>query len=380
MPSNELIKLAVLRPRFADIIERQLRLGEREIVIAQNGLLYYEETKWQRSFITSNLDETVTALKLFGSKFKKLRYANIIADLEWLEKFLPLEKYCPQATKTIEIAFVDLFNFNHTFDNKTTKVEMLGFVYEPIALNEFFPFMQELTTVDVREDLVQHYPRLEKWTIDLPPVRDLSSTILEFFRLNSQLRHFDGVMRNHLPYLKNMSELLPNLATFSLSLDLYRIYNIRENVHFKNVKEFSLSITGGGFRDQLKCSIDNITFDQLETFTVDTTQTNRVAVHAEVMQIILQAKSLKKLDMDLRITTAELLNLVKELPQLEELSITWQKETFQSVADLLMANSSLSRINLHGPYKEQMNDLKEFFPQIVPNQLKENGISFILKQ
>lgn len=382
MPSHELIKLAVLRPRFAHIIKRQFRLDDKEIVMSPDGLLYHEDKKkWRNSYITRDSSQTVDALQLFGSKIENFRYEMPYgADQGWAEKILPFEKFYPQATKTIDIIFFDPLNLNCTFGNKTTKVALHAYEYQPIPLNKFFPFMQELSVLSVRKSLIQHYPRLEKLIVKHPPVGERNSTLLEFFGLNPQLRHFDGAMRVRIvPYLKDMSELLPNLEVLSLNLDFFAINKIPENVHFKNVKEFSLSIISGGITDPLRFRIDNITFDQLETLTIETTQTDRAAVYADVMQIILQAKSLKKLEMDLRITTEELLRLVKELPKLQELSIRWQDGIFQSVATLLAENSGLNRVNLYGPYKEKWSDLKEITPQIVSNEM-ENGISFILKQ
>lgn len=322
LPVNDLIKVAPLSPHIADIILNRYIIGKfrlhEKAITASTGILIGETTN-EKVYVAHGLSETRLALKLFGHLFKHLRYeVERFGTPKWQKLFEYYDKYCPQATKEIDIYSVDenaLANWAYSFDQSTTHISIRR---NSIQLNDFFPFMQHLTAHELSNSMVQHYPHLTNCAIISFYDDHRNPNAFELIRLNPQLHHFHTTMRSNVSYLKYVSEMLPDLESLSIKMDIDPRDTDPETVHFKNVKEFKLvAFTGYGIPRSWSV-IGNIRFNQLDVLKFETLS---IVYADEIVEMMAVNKGLKKFETNLRMTPESFSALLQTLPQLEEISI-----------------------------------------------------------
>lgn len=320
-------------------------ISEIEIHDAENGSFYVEDSSKRR--IISGLDGVLRILPRYGNTFSKIHFhLGEHGNSSWQQIFEHSDKYCSEVTKTITIRSNDvgIADWIYPFDKNMTTVIMFD-AADDIPLNTIFPNMNELilNTKNLPKTIGQHFPHLTKCSIQVVGLGPPNPIEQEFIRLNPQLREFHTSMANNVSRVKYLNEHLPNLEQLTLHIfvHLYDVVN-RENIHFKNVKDFRLFLyrwrLGNGwiYRDdymeqhRLRTStyrpfIGNITFEHLEALKLDIYPYGDIH---DLAQMTVENQGLKKIDINVKMTQDQILKLIAALPKLEEVSLHSSRGSF----------------------------------------------------
>lgn len=374
---SDLIAVAQMNPRFADIIQNRYliskyRFHEREIngfTRIAHSSLHYIDKRYYYHYITKSLDETLFVLKQFGHIFKQLRHKVDDFGGPDSQKILEYsDKFCPQAAKMIKICSVDyepLANWTYSFDETTTHIIIEVYFDYFVPLNVLYPRMKQLTVNNLSASMVQHYPNLTSFSIIS---RFNDPHVPGFVRLNPQLSYFHAIVSHNASNVEYLNEMLPNMKSLGIRLEV-RTPNFNSKiVRFRNVKEFRLDASVCTTVPEYWNAIDNIQFDQLEVLklAISTYSPERI------VEIIIKNRGLKKVEVDFQITEALLLELVGALPQLEELTVRFYDGILNSLRTIL-GNYGINTLNIVSCYSQRMSseDFLDFIPtnwQVVPKQ------------
>lgn len=391
---SDLIMIAESNPRFADIILNhyiitKLRCHEKRMTLAIGGTrikLSYRNDGGNEAYLTHNANETIIVLKLFGHIITDLDFdLNHFGSSNLLEFIQYGERYCPQAAKAIYIRHVNqsaIANWTYSFDHTATKVTNYGNFPNSARLNDFFPFMQELTVWDGLTAQPQHYPYLTKFsTYAVSHGSHASPNIRELLRLNPQLQHFYSEMRVDAAYVEYLSYILPNLESLSIDLEIQSQDTNLENIHFKRVKDFSLVISISGALNSYRHLIGNITFDQLDTLQLKSIVN---APATPIFRIFSQNRNLKKIVTNMISTTVDAMDVLEMWPELKEITFSFLDDAADDALEaVLLANHGLEKINvsIFSPHRRLFNErFGNNTPapwKLVKNEKIENGFTFI---
>lgn len=368
LPVNDLIIISELNARFVDIILEhyiisKYHLPEKSVFIfirhADYQMAYKNDKK--NVTITTGLNHILWVLEHFGYIFNNLLFdVQDFGSVESQDIFKYNAKYCTQAVKTISIQGIDskaIANWTHSFDENTTHIQLGATNYDAIPLNEFFPFMQEISVFHISESIAQHFPHLTKCSIDSAYRNDYT---FKFIHLNPKLRHFHTSIYSNERHIKYLNRMLPNLESLAIGITNELIFNLdREIIHFKNVKAFSLNLLGMEEVQSFRRDVFNITFDQLETFTL-----KRKPYHlsADLLQIIAANSDLKKVETNLEMRPEQLVGLVQALPELKEMTLYWHEGIISALQALLSGNHKIEKILVNNCFREALVDLAEISP------------------
>lgn len=391
---GDLIRVAQINPRFANIVLNHYIIGKFRLHEKRGassiGLahfrLFYSGRKEERTDITRNAVETVSTLELFGHILKHLRYeVQDFALPDWQDMFEFVEKYCPQATKEITISSVaksdsniaKLSNWRRSFDHRTTQVTIRGYNDIQIPLGDWFPFLEQLAVVKLTKASIQHYPHLTRFSIEYG---GHNSGICEFLHLNPQIQHFQAGTSNNASYVRYLSETLPNLESLSLNINIHSPNDDRNVIHFKNVKEFSFEISVSRRLHSYFCVIGNLRFDQLEIIRISARAT-ATALAVEIIRLIPQNTGLKIVEIDMPITSEQLLHLVQVLPNLKEISFNLDHSSMlAALQSILVDNHVVDKVTTQSLNNEvRLEDFVEITPDswhLVENELPKDSFIF----
>lgn len=372
LPSEDLIKIAAMNPRFVDIIiDRyiiaEFRFHERLITIyfAKNQIFsFHEHSNGKRDFLSRNTSDTLLVLEIFGHSLMHLRYElNDLKDQITETVFEYAAKYSPQATKEIEIAYIGrekLANWSYAFDNTTTQVKISQFSYNEIRLNDLFPFMESLIVNELKETITRHYPHLRNCSIRSNN-DDKNKNVHEFIRLNPQLRYFHTSTKSDAKYMKLIRDNLVNLESLSIQIDIYSNRINSELVRFGGVKEFTLDVSTSE-NTPFETVIRNIQFDQLEVLKLNIYYI--AFAHSSLIEIIGMNKGLKKFETNLLMRHESFVGLLEALPQLQEIKINCDYEIgwIDSLAPLLTTNHPIHTISLNYCHYMRIENFEEIAP------------------
>lgn len=376
---GELLRTAESSHRFADLIltpsfMKKHNLDEKKISIVVGQTIYigFSRPDLNLQQFTSSYNQTLLVVKHLGHMFSELYYEFARFGSDETQKMIEyVEKYCPQTTKNIIISGLDeifLLNWRHSFDNTTNNVELSGrTIAGSIELNDFFPYMKQLTVHFTREAitkwLVQHFPHLIDFSMKVSFGVDNNDDLMEFIQLNPQLRTFGISLQNNDTFIKYVNEMLPDLETLDIVnvIHAYQVLPNREIIRFKKVKKFTYHISSSHLSiANIQHVIVPIAFDQLESLTLFTTE---FVSSDELIDMISLNSELKSVDTNMMLNQAQLLRLLI-LPMLEELSISWDRyKRMSEWKTILLANNRVRRINIrvHNDFVK-MIDFKEFLP------------------
>lgn len=372
LPSDDLAKVAVMSPRFADIILNRYiisKFGFHEnqatVLIGDEHCFLFHDGGGKRVFLSSDLNGTLAAIQLIGHILKDLRYeVSEFGSKKIQVVFEYAEKFCPQATKEIEINRFDkaVADWTYTFDHTTTQVSIRPYGYGSMSLNNLFPFMETLFVDDLRNTITQHYPRLTYCSIRSIKNDHKNPNVYEFIRLNPQLRHFHTTMRGNATYMKYLSEMLPNLESLSIKTDCFYPSDFTsESVRFESVKQFSLILgTGADYIATFHKFIGDIHFNKLEALTM-WIHYNDVADNRPI-EFITANRDLKKLNTNILIAQESYVDLLEALPKLEEIQLRCNDGEEHSFAPLLTSNHNLSKISIRDCYNLNVEDFERIAP------------------
>lgn len=356
LPINDLIMTAAISPRFTDIILNhyiigKFRLHEKQ-QITLNGRNPFELMHFDKNgknvILTNGSNATVFGLKIVGHILKHLNVeVTDFGSPDWLPIFESVDKYCSRATKEINIYglnFQALAYWTYKFQHMpTTTIAIHQKIYnESIYL--LFPLVENLSLLKLTVPLVQHLPHLAKCSIKFADDYKYPN-ICEFIRLNPQLRSFHtSMVNNNVSHVRFISEMLPNLESLSLTMQIKRLATDRETIHFKNVKEFSLRIYITIPLDSYRDAIGHIQFGQLETLKI---KTLLPILAGDIIAMFSQNKNLNKIELDMRMTSEELLSVVETWPNLTEISLNlYYIDVFVALRAVSWDNLGLNKIHV----------------------------------
>lgn len=367
IPVVDLPRIAEMNPRLADIIEHhyirgKLRLHEKSIFFLLSTEYDSEPTTFSYANTSQlKLDPENDSIELWHSHNAMLafkQFGHIFTDItlglmkfgsqESQQLFKFVDTNCKNATKQVIIVRAkdeEVTKWKYTFDDKTTQVAVNTEFSKSLPINDFFPYMERLFITNITTPFVRHYPHLTKVLITKFENNNRNPNVYEFVRLNPQLRSFDSSMENNLSFVKYLNRMLPNLESLGIYLSpCENSSNIAETnlgVTFKNVKEFTLR-TKGEFGE----AFGNISFDQLESYILEN-KFDRVNVTDDLLDLILNNENLKFFKTKQKMTSKQLLRLVRELPELEEISIDWDYGVFDAFEAIFNAKQpKLRRIDV----------------------------------
>lgn len=340
------------------------------------SMVYNRPNQWTPR-IADGYDEALAALQTFGHIFNFVHIKIFSSGYEFVERIqAAVNEYCSNAYQTLtlssEYGFDDfwLSEVNISFPIASNIISYLP--SDPIRLDIAFPQMQKLE-IGYVTDLHYHYPQLTEVIIcisnDFPNYFN-GSELLEFFRLNPQLRRIESPVYNIFSYLPSLSEL-PNLESLTLWLFPLTDYTIPypSLARFRNVKVFSLdgdahgAPTSEGLPEEL---LESIQFDRVESFSVQTWNPNKLEF---LTDMIAKNIGLRTVTIDCTFTFEQLSKLIRLLPQLKELTIIWHDESSGSALHRLLerviaSDHRLEKLNVDLSKHVQITymDLLEFVP------------------
>lgn len=201
--------------------------------------------------------------------------------------------------------------------------------------------MKQLSVINLLNHDIQYFPHLTDCSIQ-STLND-NNNVKQFIRLNPQIQHFHITVRNNVSHVKYLAELLPILESLSLNVEILSGNIDLEMIHFKSVKEFTLTISNIDEIPEFRNVIGCVQFDQLEMLNL------RVFYAAvaddQIIDMIAKNVALKRFETNLRITNETFIGFLQALPELQEISIDWYDEMLNSLESFFIENHGLSKIN-----------------------------------
>lgn len=349
---NDVIAIAEISPRFADIILKHyiigtLRLHEKPIDLLLGAAcpnLMYIDTTNQKAVLTQDPNKIISALKLFGHIFSHITFDVLAFGNSDTQKFVKhVDCYCKNATKRVIINSVDekaLANWTYSFDHTATEVIVRTDLEKPIQYKKLFPFMQRLAAVNLLNQNIEHYPHLTNYSIQSTLNHD---NVQQFLRLNPQIQHLQIAVRNNVSHVRYLAELLPFLESISLNVEIVSPNIDPAVIHFKTVKEFTLTISNIDETPVFRNVIGSVQFDQLEMFHLRVFYAT--SADDQIIEMISKNAGLKRFETNLRMTNETFNGFLQALPELKEISIDWVDEMSNSLETFFVQNHGLTKIN-----------------------------------
>lgn len=384
---DDLTSVAEAYPRFNDII------SERYIVakFGFNEPIYISVEFLYNYFLRAHTENRVLFDKCHPKRFQRIlkQFGHIVSHItiavvnfahsDSQDFFKYVEDHCKNATKEIIIHFPDtraLAHWTHSFDQTVTKIAIPGYRRQAFPFSTLFPYMQQLTVENVLGSEVQHYPYLTNCSFLSTDDDANDNKVIEFIRLNPQLRHLYTSIRSQISYVKFLSETLPDLESLAIRIDTVRGVELNEIIRFKNVKKFSLRLAH--YHNTFRLVTPNIHFDQLKVLELNTVREEFAPDN--FIEFIAMNRGLKKIQTDVRMTPTIFNDLLQQLPELEEISITLYTRMVDSWGAFFTGNHGLKKITIDNCYGVGSNAFKDIVRlnwAIVYNEGKVFSISFI---
>lgn len=329
--------------------------------------LVFQNDDQKSKLITENFYETLLALERFGHRFNHFNY-NVFnfGSPESLKIFEQVDRFCKHTTKDVTICSTiknELAKWTYSFDNTITNItfDQYDSESESIILNHLFPYMEQLSILTIWKAAADHYPHLTKFSIMAGSEDANDANVTEFVRLNPQLRSFHATISNIVPFLKYLNETLPNLESLGTRIreESFKPSSNPETIHFKNVKEFSMDFFLIKSPRTVFQNMVQITFDQLEKFTL---RVDHDAVVAECIDILKEYKSVRAIETLMLMSNEQILSVVEALPSLQEISILISIRDF-TILEKLMEVERITRIRLLQCFKSL-----EYFPRSMSSE------------
>lgn len=364
----ELIKLASLSPRFNQLIlnhylypvykinEREITLELREdvtIVSPNNNV----SDKYIR--LDGGYDESMLTLQEFCNTFGHLKimaYDDGVKHFEGVSRYV--NTYCANVQQSFTIFTPMQLNMLDLSLVNVTDVTILDQHYltdvDFTNLNLAFPRVQKLA-ITLPMNVNYHLPHLTEFRYCSTVYTDL----IDFLRLNPQLRKIDIPFSGNSTHLATVNNLLPNLESLTLTSRFVHTGPI-EMTRFKNVRAFNL--------DFHIYALHAVQFDRLDSFAVYTRDPDSID---SLIEWIVGNTELTKVSLEREELSFEQLSaLIAPLTKLRVLEITWQHGSTLSALGRALAgdvvkNSSVERINLHlsGSYTIPRQNVTDILPR-----------------
>lgn len=336
----DLVKMAKISDRFeravAHILRTRYRIHEKTIRIEQ----VEQETHLGDAIIMTDFPAILELLQHFGHVIPRIYFSGMFFSTEQRAHInRHIAEYCSQTLLELELCDADgylISDTNRTFPH-VARLNVQNFEYaDNLDLSRIYPNVQWLTfcAYDNRvTSLVRPFAHMEHLTT----LRIAESTVLALIRLHPKLRTFHMHDVASLEFLRNVSQLLPQLESLevkhgpdgfltesSLSVD---------DVRFESVSHFG--IAADGF-DEITFERVPFTFGRLNSLKITSPTASSV-----YRQLVQENSQVAVFTLD-RVGDAEavplIVDLASRLERLVELSVSWMDEVDESDVLALVDN------------------------------------------
>lgn len=314
-------------------------------------------------------DEMVTLLTTQGNEIKSLTIVftglsteeavHITQLIETHSSFSLLE------LMLVNVADVDylISGAKRQFGHVKKLTIIRGSYVDNLRLNEIYPYVEKLyislpKTAPI-STLNRRYAELQK--ITFLTWNEDNTNVVPLIKLNSKINSLVLDRMPSLPTLQTISDTLEKLESFEIQCYLDKC--IREfehdgNVIFKSVKKFTLDMGSIGEHAPERIPI---TFDHLEALRIHTDTLEQV-----VVDYIKANDQLYSLALPSTVSAFEisyLADIIKELPPVKQIELSWQPNWRESDVQRLMMNArALAIIKLKVADKTLRGDIDAALP------------------
>lgn len=336
----DLIKMAKVSDRFeravAHLLRTRYRIHEKTVRIEQ----VEQETHLNDAIILTDFPAILELLQHFGHAIRRIYFSGMFFSTEQRARInRHIADYCAQTLVELELCDADgylISDTNRTFPH-VTRLNVQNFEYaDNLDLSRIYPNVKWLTFCAYDNEitsLVRPFAHLEHLTT----VRIAESTVLALVRLHPKLRSFHMHDVASLAFLRNVSQLLPALASLELKHGpdgfLTDASVHVEDVRFESVTHFG--IAADGF-DEITFERLPLTFGRLNSLKITSPTPSTV-----YRRLVDENRQLAVLTLD-RVSDAEavplIVDLAGQLERLVELSVSWMDEVDESDVLALVDN------------------------------------------
>lgn len=365
---SDLLAIGSVNHRFRDLVARhfiipKFGLNDREIMILADKNVYLGENDVDDEPIsyTVGLHRTLTVLQTFGHIFERLDIRIRPNGYKFIGEIASvINRYCSKAVQKVTlfrgngITSDSPFSFENATILRIRHISATGYK-ETLRIDAAFPLLQEID-IDYGSDLTflhQYMPNMRHLALLSSYSNDDETHLLEFFRLNGQLRSLRTPMFYKLSYLHAVSQLLPDLESLvikNLNTHVYvRDSATRHTAHFKNVRHFTLDLFtynckwNGALRDRL----DVIEFDNLDTISVTSNVDNS---EDYLIGLIVRNAAVRRVELpSTELDGDQLMRLLAGMKELDELTMSWSDRSTRDVLWQFMSDaldSKLQKLNV----------------------------------
>lgn len=321
----DLIRLAEVNQRFRELI-RVHYIRSR----LNNEVLKITGSKFG-GYVVHNYVTVLKFLHIFGDLIKTLTFVNFSNEPVFTteeESMIAhyIERYCSETLINVELNGAGLYLLTETNEifEKVTSVQLrhVDGYSDNLNIDRIFPHMEEL-------QIVLKYPlKLNSFLKTYSNLKHLEliewgtySTVTllpDLILLNPHLR---SLKLNYLPtteLLYFIDEHLPQLDSLAITCDLDLLISDSENLHMKNVKNFTVFIQG-----RLRRHIP-ITFEHLEMLEIKID-----SFHEEIGHLFQQNDKIHILSLpwiQQNISFNRVLESIEQLSELKDITIGWSSK------------------------------------------------------
>lgn len=316
-------------------------------------------------------------LRNFGHLITKLDFPSTCFTLDEIKLLnIDIAEYCSISLEKVALSGVGshlISETNHTFNNVVSVDVRYHHFDDNLELDRIYPKMERLKITSrypFTFSSIQHtYPHLKHLEINNWGTLAESVILKSLLQLNRQLEslQIDGFPEIYV--LEYASEQLTNLVSLSLGCYAYRFRdsegfaihsNATQNIHFRNVRKFTLGVGWEALQ-----SIDQIpiTFEQLEILEISWPTS-----FEKIVPLITPHNRLKILSIPLTDTKqsySNVLTVVNALAELEEIRLQWSSrisvvETLRIMHDFQHLKMITFVVSTGGEYDDLMD--------LIPNE------------
>lgn len=328
--------MAELHPHYQDLIAQHYLVGKRHYDRLPIRIRVSEWCTMSTAFdyFADGCDETLLVLRLFGHIFGSIKVTlDAFGNARTLEVLAAVNAHCTRATIgiAIERAGADnLDDYHFTLEHASAVEVSVRRWTSKIRLAEYFPAMQKLdiSTLGEMPAIAHHFPQLRHVNLralDYDLAAD--SQLLEFIRLNPQIRQFNTpAFQNNHSYIEYVREMLPELETLSIHDIDDRPSNRTDAVRFDSVKHYNFaSHRLVSYDADIRDKVPNVAFAQLESIAYSSACPSPRSID-QLIEVLARHQTVKRVNLLGAVaewSRAQMVRLTECVPRMSELLLSW---------------------------------------------------------
>lgn len=306
--------------------------------------------KYPNRWTVENVNLITKVLQNYGYLVRNVEIDGIEADYVCVERIVALvEKYCARSLTSLTLSHMNRLPIEkwHPFEQVQHVVIDAVELYKDTQLHSIFPNLRTLSLYPLARtklaNVLQPFPHLEHFGIYTASNQANQEFVKSFVRLNQRLSSLsvaDAVTNSFAEFLRDNLPDLKALRLISLSSEFF-YEEPRKIINFKKVVDFSLTI----YKNSNQTITFPFAFDALKTLTLDVPGLSDRLIEAAVKNDELERVAIVKVIP----TYPQLRRIVRALPKLKEIYLSYNRRAIESISKLMGDDSSLEVINIHYP-------------------------------